>query len=43
MATAVQVSEVMAAGRLSTTGAPVTAEGPLLLTTIVYVVLPPGV
>ncbi len=37
-ATAVQVSLVMADGRLSTTGAPVTAVGPLLLTTIVYVV-----
>src|SRR5436309_1882922 len=33
---------VMAAGRLSVTVAPVTVLGPLLVTTIVYVVVVPG-
>ena len=42
-ATAVQLALVMAAGRLSSTGAPVTARVPLLPTTMLYVVLPPGV
>src|SRR2546430_14160176 len=40
--TAVNVSLVIAAGRVSLTVAPVTALGPLLATTMVYVVDVPG-
>ena len=39
----VQLADVIAAGRLSVTVAPVTAFGPPLLATIVYVTVPPGV
>src|SRR5438876_405383 len=38
----VQLALVIAAGSVSATGASVTALGPALLTTIVYVVLVPG-
>src|SRR5271167_2109970 len=41
--TAVNVSLVITAGRTSVTVAPVTLLGPLLLTTMVYVVVPPGI
>src|SRR5438034_915527 len=40
---AVQVALVMAAGKESATVAPVTKLGPALVTTMVYVVVPPGV
>src|SRR3954470_14173006 len=40
---AVQLSAVTIAGKLSLTVAPTTFEGPLLLTTMVYVVGLPGV
>src|SRR6266536_6246002 len=39
----VQLPNVSAAGAVSTTVAPVTSLGPLLVTVIVYVVLPPAV
>jgi hypothetical protein len=42
-ATDVQVALVIAAGKVSVTVAPVTALGPLFLTTSVKVVVPPGV
>src|SRR5450432_1150389 len=42
VAVAVQLSLWMAAGRASLTVAPMTSLGPLLLTTIVYVVVVPG-
>src|SRR5438874_2614511 len=39
----VQLALLMPAGSVSVTVAPVTALGPALLTTIVYVTVPPGV
>jgi hypothetical protein len=43
LATAVQVSLVIDAGNVSAIVAPVATLGPALLTTIVYVVVAPGV